>query len=105
MALLVLDSVVNVSDAGDRLVKVMDELNDFVSKMYKNSFKQRSNPTLRNNENKHRSNFDKHEHFLRALPVLIVFHYVIGVYKINNEKNKCIITLLYKRTIGYNVMS
>jgi hypothetical protein len=27
------------------------------------------------------------------------------VYKINNEKNKCIITLLYKRTIGYNVMS
>jgi hypothetical protein len=42
MALSVLDSVVNVSDADNRLVKAMDELQDFVSKVYKNSFKQRS---------------------------------------------------------------
>jgi hypothetical protein len=42
MVLLVLDSVVNVSDADDRLIKAMDELQDFVSKVYKNSFKQRS---------------------------------------------------------------
>jgi hypothetical protein len=41
MTLPVLDSVVNASDAVDRFVKAMDELQDFVSKMYKNSFKQR----------------------------------------------------------------
>jgi hypothetical protein len=40
MALSVLDAVVNASDADGRLVKVMDEQQDFVSEMYKNSFKQ-----------------------------------------------------------------
>jgi hypothetical protein len=50
------------------------------------SNKDQSTPILRNSKNKHRSKFDKHEHFWGAFWLLIVLHYVIGVYKINNEK-------------------
>jgi hypothetical protein len=42
MALSLLDVVVIASDTDDRIVKVMDELQDFVSKVYENSLKQRS---------------------------------------------------------------
>jgi hypothetical protein len=39
------------------------------------SSKDQSTPILRNNENKHQSKFDKHEHFLQAFSVLTVLHY------------------------------
>jgi hypothetical protein len=42
MALSVLDSVLSSGDANERIVKAMDELQDFVSKAYKNTLKQRS---------------------------------------------------------------
>jgi hypothetical protein len=40
MALLVLDSVTSLSDA-DIIVKAIDKLQDFMSKVYNNSLKQR----------------------------------------------------------------
>jgi hypothetical protein len=42
MVLLVLNSVVSAGDADDRIMKAMDELHDFTSKVYKNSLKQSS---------------------------------------------------------------
>lgn len=42
MALLLLYSAVSESDADDRIMKVMDELQDFVSKVHKTCLKQRS---------------------------------------------------------------
>jgi hypothetical protein len=42
MALSVLDFSISSSDADERIVEVMDELQNFVSKVYKNTLKQRS---------------------------------------------------------------
>jgi hypothetical protein len=42
MALSVLDAVISASDADEKIVKAMDDIQDFVSKIYKQSLKQRS---------------------------------------------------------------
>jgi hypothetical protein len=42
MVLLVLDPIVSLSDANIRIVKAMDELQDFISKVCNNTLKQRS---------------------------------------------------------------
>jgi hypothetical protein len=41
-ALSVLDTVISASDADERIVKAMDDIQDFVSKIYRQSLKQRS---------------------------------------------------------------
>jgi hypothetical protein len=59
MALSVLDTVECASDTND-IMKAVDELQDFVSKVYTNDLKQSSsNSYLRNNDNKHQFKFDK----------------------------------------------
>jgi hypothetical protein len=59
MTLSVLDTVECASDMND-IMKAVDELQDFVSKVHTNGFKQSSsNSCLRNNDNKHQFKFDK----------------------------------------------
>jgi adenine C2-methylase RlmN of 23S rRNA A2503 and tRNA A37 len=41
-ALSVLDGVISSSDADEKIVKALDEIQNFVSEIYKNSMKQRS---------------------------------------------------------------
>jgi hypothetical protein len=56
---------VSECDADDGIMKVMDELQDFVSKVHKTCWnKDRLTHILRSNENEHSSKFDKYEHFL-----------------------------------------
>jgi hypothetical protein len=38
----VLDTVISASDADEKIVKAMDDIEDFVSKIYRQSLKQRS---------------------------------------------------------------
>jgi hypothetical protein len=42
IALSVLDTVISASDADDKIVKVMDDIQDFVFNIYRQSLKQRS---------------------------------------------------------------
>jgi hypothetical protein len=87
MALSVLDTVESSSDTNENIMKAMAEVQDYESNVYKKGLKQSSsNSYLRNNDNKHQPKFDKCEHFLLAFSVLIVLHYIIDVYKINNKK-------------------
>jgi hypothetical protein len=41
MTLSVLDCIISLCDVDGKIVKSMDELKDFVSKMYKNTLKQK----------------------------------------------------------------
>jgi hypothetical protein len=41
-ALLMLDTVISENDADEKIVKVMDDIQEFVSKIYKQSLKKRS---------------------------------------------------------------
>jgi hypothetical protein len=51
MVLLVLDSTITSSDANDRVIKAMDELQEFVSRTHKNTLNRgQLNPTLRSNK-------------------------------------------------------
>jgi hypothetical protein len=42
MAMLVLDTILSASDANEKIVKAMDDIKDFVSKIYRQFLKQRS---------------------------------------------------------------
>jgi hypothetical protein len=45
VALSVLDTGISASDANEKIVKAMDDIQNFVSKIYKQSLKQRSTET------------------------------------------------------------
>jgi len=78
MPLSVLDSVLSTCDADDKIVKSMDKLQNFVSKVYNTVlYKAQSTPIIRNNENNiSRSLADVK--MLCRLFLLIVVHHIIG---------------------------